>query len=186
MKDKRKEESSLSPTRIWINGVHQNVKINKVIGIKSLMMITNDVTNVIFQSDEYYAPLREYAIRYAIVSNCTDYELDKDVEKSFDVLFGTDLFDTVCGAIEKESLDMCMRVINDQIGYEISLRMYMAKKELNDAVEKIVRITDNYEAFMDSIQKIAGPDMFELAELLKNSARHVIDATNEYQEKESE
>lgn len=151
-----------------------DVVVTPTLSFADAVDFVNSVKDTMFQSDGgYRAVLREFAIRHVTMVRFTNVRLPKDVTKEYEILFGTDLYKMVVDAIDADFYGMLIDAVDDQVGYEIEMTMSDARKEVADAVKVLTDVTNAYATFMDTVQKLAGPEVFELANKLKSSARDV-------------
>ena len=149
------------------------------------MDFVDSVINLTFDEEgNYYSVFADFALRRYTILYYTNMTLPDDMSKQYELLYGAHVYDVIAENINNEQRYHILDAVNRQMRFEEQKILSSARAEVNNAVEQISKLADRYEAFMETAQKLAGPDLFDLAKRLQNSASNVIDATTEFQRKD--
>lgn len=161
-----------------------DVAVVPILGMQESIDFTRAFVNTVFQNDgSYYAALQEFALRHATLVFYTNMTMPNDASKEFDLLMGTDVYDRVVELIDSNHYSIIVKAALEQLDYEYDLRMSDTRTSVDNAVSEMKRLAQNYETFMDSVQKLVGPELFKLAKRLKASAGNVTDAAAEFRQR---
>ena len=149
------------------------------------MDFVDSVINLTFDEEgNYYSVFADFALRRYTILYYTNMTLPDDMSKQYELLYGTHVYDVIAENINNEQRYHILDAVNRQMRIEEQKILSSARAEVNNAVEQISKLADRYEAFMETAQKLAGPDLFDLAKRLQSSASNVIDAATEFQRKD--
>ena len=149
------------------------------------MGFVDSVINLTFDEEgNYYSVFADFALRRYTILYYTNMTLPDDMSKQYELLYGTHVYDVIAENIDNEQRYHILDAVNRQMRFEEQKILSSARAEVNNAVEQISKLADRYEAFMETAQKLAGPDLFDLAKRLQSSASNVIDAATEFQRKD--
>lgn len=149
------------------------------------MDFVDSVINLTFDEEgNYYSVFADFALRRYTILYYTNMTLPDDMSKQYELLYGTHVYDVIAENINNEQRYHILDAVNRQMRFEEQKILSSARAEVNNAVEQISKLADRYEAFMETAQKLAGPDLFDLAKRLQSSASNVIDAATEFQRKD--
>lgn len=141
------EHCEKNSTVEW-NGL--SIEIQKNIGLEEMFAFVDDVASACFDSTGAYSPKRKkFMIRAAVVELYTNLSLPSSVKKQYDLLYGTDLFDTIVQNIDQSQLADIVDAINEGIKLVTDTGVATVTKKMDEIVngfEKVGKdISDMFE-----------------------------------------
>lgn len=143
------DEHRQEPCDIEWNGM--NVHIRPMLGAADAMSFIQIASDACFDKDtqEYTPEVKDFTIRANIVTFYTDVQLPPEIDKAYEVLYGTDIVHMILEHVDAEQMAVMVDAINEKV-----------KRRANAAVEAANRqVTELYNAMSELRDGITG--MFE-------------------------
>lgn len=154
------ENFDKTTTQEW-NGLEIEVKRN--LSVVEMMAFVDNVSKACFSDkDATYTPeMKDFAVRVAIIELYTNITLAQNIHKKYDVIYGSNILDTVLGCIDQTQFNAMMRAVEDKTSHLANANVEMINRQMNelyasfDNLQK--KLSDLFEGIgEDDIKNIAG------------------------------
>ncbi len=123
------------------NGVE--LEINPYLPFYEMMEMVGDVVGSCFHGDgDYYPELMDFAFRTNVLLRYTNLLLPDDLEKKYNMVYGTDFVEFVLEHVHQNQLKAIIKAINKKIEYLCSANMNALRSEAARLLESIDRLND--------------------------------------------
>lgn len=120
--------------------------------LSDTIQIADDVASGCFLDDDRYVPeIKEFLFRRAIVERCTNLRLPQNIEKQYELLMGTDLFDALGEVYDDDQLDAMMEPIDDKIDHMRDMQLATERARLNELIAQFKQIGENIESLFGGV-----------------------------------
>lgn len=111
-----------------------DVEIKKSIDLHLAYEFVNQVVNSCFDEDDggYIPEIKDFAIRACTVEKYTNITLPENVEKLYDLMYMTDIYDLVRDKINRKQLNALVRAVDDKIEYRTDSGIMVIRKAADD------------------------------------------------------
>lgn len=140
----------------------KNITVKKTIGLTEMLSFVDNVVNGCFEKESgaYMPEVFTFAVYKGLIDYWTDYKLPSDVQKMFDLLFGTDLVEKVLCEVDEtqykgavDSAKEKCRHLADMLIDGISERV----EEMLNGIKELVSLAESAGEMInsESVEKIA-------------------------------
>jgi len=136
-----------------------------------------------FKDKQYRAWFREYATRRTVIDTYTDIRMPEDVNRAFDFIMGTDVYEGVVSNIDEDQYTMLITAVDEQIDALIEQYNSSREQELDEALTMLRIVAQKYNELIVLCNEIAGDEIKGLAARLQESAKDVTDEVAAVREK---
>lgn len=147
------------------------VTVRRILPFREVLAFVNSVVNSCFTSDtgDYVPEAREFAIYSNVLEKYANFTMPKKLEKQYELIYGTDAFETVREYIDPVQFQSICRAIDEKVRYRTQTNI--------DAVQKQI---DELSAVCEHIQKrisetFEGVSKDDIGTLIKALGDHGID-----------
>lgn len=175
-------KSSEKETVVDWNGSELHIKKN--ISYAETVQFVNEAANVCFgDSGEYHPENLNFAFRAGAVMHYTNATVPTDGEKAYALLYGTDIYDILCGKVNQAQLDMIREAIECRIGYLIDMRTHEIASAIADLRDLMQGITEKVRDVTAGVGDLDGEQVKKfietVSELGKIDEGKLVDALSE-------
>lgn len=148
---------------------HEDIEIvvRRVLPLRDVMQFVEDVVSscVDRTTGDYIPEVQAFATRASVLTQYANFTLPKDSEKQYEIVYNTDAFQQVLGAIDRVQYDEILYAINERIKHELAMIESSMAGQIADVVAKFDRLMEGSEVMFGSVN---GEDM---SALIRNLAR---------------
>lgn len=145
------------------------------VGLAEFAGAVEGIAESCFKGGAYKAWARDFATRNSIITTYTNITLPKNINKCFDLIMNTPVYEAVVSYIDPEHLQRLEVAVDEQIDAMCEQYHSTREYELAQALASLKAIEKRYREILTLCETIAGDDMRALAEQLQGSARNVKD-----------
>lgn len=130
------------------NGIE--ITIRNTISLNEMVDFVSVVYNSCFSSDGEYMPEAwDLAFRSEVINKYTNITLSASINKRYEMLYATDVFDTVRSHINCDQLDAIDQAILNKIGHRRAM-------DISDFEKRQDKILRSFEALQAQFEKLFG------------------------------
>lgn len=113
------------------NGLEVEIRKNLTLG--EILLFARCVTEACFDKDmiDYKPEKKDFAIRTLTVLFYTNISLPKDVYKQYDLIYGSDIFETIIANINRDQFRTLVDAIDDKIANAADSNAALLNKQMN-------------------------------------------------------
>lgn len=121
-----------------------NIRIKKRLSLAEMLSFVNEVVEscVDVPSGEYLPELREFAIRANVLTRYANFTLPTNVERKYELVFGTSAYETVICYIDTNQLNEIRDVIDRRVSYVISAMTSAVSFKTTEMLDKVGELTN--------------------------------------------
>jgi len=97
-------------TQVVWNGI--TITVRKMLGLEELPQFISTVLDTCWVGEYYAKEMVDFVLRCAVIAMYSNVTLPDDSEIRYKILYGTDLYNTVCDAINYDQLESLQKSIN--------------------------------------------------------------------------
>lgn len=121
------------------------LKVNRRLGLDKMLAFVNNVVSICFNDDGDYMPqVHEFVFRVNVLNMYTNLTMPKDINRQYDLCYGTDAYDLVYEHISGEQIQDIRDAIDKSISYRIGQKKF----------EKINQSADIKNSILESIDTL--------------------------------
>lgn len=135
--------------------------VKRCIDLDEMIVFVNSVAESCFEDGgkEYRPEAKDLAVRNKIVELYSNVDLPHDLRAKYDILFGTDLVDTILAHIDMEQFNSIDNAIYEKINYLTDLNIQMLGGKVKESIDIIMNLA---KGFGDMFGGIEGDDIQKL------------------------
>ena len=123
------------------------VTVRKNISFTEQVKMIDDIVHIVTDG-EYMAASYDYALRKNVVLYFTNITLPDNVDRAFDILFCTDIYDKIIDHIDREQLMSIESAALEQISYVNDTQKSYLMQRIDDLAMNVSRIIDELEPIL--------------------------------------
>lgn len=131
------------------------IHIKHVLDFAEMMSFVNGVVSGCFaKSDNHYMPeVRDFYLRYFIVESYTNIELPDSIEEKNQVLYGSNLVDTVLCNVDMGQYHAIVSAIDKKIAYFVNANVKQITDEVNLVSSHLNKLYDDLSETFSGIDR---------------------------------
>mgnify|MGYP001137907704 CR=1 FL=1 len=162
-----KETSKRVTTQDWQS---KELVIKNYLSLKEMLQFVDSVVKSCFSEDGEYLPeIKEFAINKSMIEIYSNFRLPDDVNLCYDILYGTDIVNTVYEVVGGNQFDEIVTAIDTKIANILKTKESLISKQFNELYNSMSNITKSFE------EKFTDVDSGTIANLNKAIAGNRID-----------
>lgn len=124
--------------------------------LKEVMEFVRSVSNSCLseESSDYIPEARDFSIRVNAFEYYTNLSLPSDINKKYDFVYGSDIFDIILENIDMSQFNQIMKSIDERIRYAVGMRISDVHREVNE----MYAVLENLQAQFEDMFKGINPD----------------------------
>lgn len=140
-----------------------NIRIKKRLSLAEMLSFVNEVVEscVDIPSGEYLPELREFVIRANVLTRYANFTLPTNVERKYELVFGTSAYETVICYIDTNQLNEIRDVIDRRISYVISAMTSAVSFKTTEMLDKVGELTNKVGDSINEMNPEELDKMFE-------------------------
>lgn len=126
---------------------------------ESMEFVQNTVSSCLADEDSEYLPeIKEFAIRNNAFMFYTNLTLPSDVNKKYEFVYGSDIFDIILENIDIKQFNDMLRAIEGKIHYLVSMRVSDVHRQVNEMYALIENLQSKFEEVFSEVDadKLSG------------------------------
>lgn len=129
------------------------VKCKNRISAAEMVAVVDGVTAGCFSDEdgEYMPEMKDLLIRAHYVQVYTNIRLPQNIEKMYDILIGSDLFNSICQHINQEQSSMMLAAIDEKLRHQSSVDIEMTKRNIMDLMAQFEQYTNQMTTAFDGL-----------------------------------
>ena len=171
-KDKRVSVSALDDTMKEIHSVQVSPKkyewrgveisVKPFASVRDMVDIPRYVIDVLFTDEGTYVPsLKRFAVMSAFVEFFTNITLPQNIDKRFDFLYHTDIYEFVKERVDKLQCSDILDAIDEAIDYRCESELSRERGLLNDVIAQFNRMNDEMNNLMGGVSNTDVANVFK-------------------------
>lgn len=158
---KKKESVSISQLDKILGGAERErdieycgiqIRVRTLLDFAEYIQLVDGVVESCFGEDNDYRPeIREFAMRFGIVSSYTNVRLPKDTGHKYEVLYLTDLVDVVKSAIIPAQLKDIEDAVDREIEHRLRMSAASAEEKANIVVSKLNELLEGAQQLFSGL-----------------------------------
>lgn len=155
-----------------------DVQIKHSLSFIEMMEFVESVTKTCFTSetDTYIPEVKDFAIKSNIVDRYTNLSLPNNLEHRYEIIYHTDIIETVTGLVNPQQFNEMMTAIDAKIKNRARINNEQVNKHISDLYFALNNLQTQMEQLFGNID---GTEMSELVKALTNGnvdERKLVDA----------
>lgn len=148
-----------------------DVQIKRSLSFVEMMEFVESVTKTCFTSetDTYIPEAKDFAVKSNIVDRYTNLSLPNNLEHRYEIIYHTDIIETVLGYVNPQQFNEMMAAIDAKIKNRAQLNIEQVNKHISDLYSAL----DNLQTQME--QLFGNIDNNEMSAMMKALANGNID-----------
>lgn len=140
------------------------IRVKSTLPFEDMVAFVQSSTLSCFSDDtgEYMPTSKDFVIRHALISYYTDICLPKNVHKSYDFLYRTDIVPFIIQNINEEQLSLMIKSINDKVEYIAQSNIEALSRQMGDIVAKFSDLEERLDGMFKSMDKDAITKVLEV------------------------
>lgn len=158
-----------------------NIRIKKRLSLAEMLSFVNEVVEscVDIPSGEYLPELREFAIRANVLTRYANFTLPTNVERKYELVFGTSAYETVICYIDTNQLNEIRDVIDRRVSYVISAMTSAVSFKTTEMLDKVGELTNKVG---DSINEMKPEELDKMFEGTLSGITKILEREDEAEE----
>lgn len=146
-----------------------NITINRILSLKSMMTFVDSVIKNCFgkEDGEYRPEVKDFAVRNCIIKHYTNISLPSNIEKRYDLLYRSDLLNTVMNNIDQSQFSAMVRAIEEKLSHLAQANIEAINRQMNEL----------YTSFANLGKQLSGVDAEALNGVMNALSNGKIDET---------
>lgn len=154
------------------------IKIKKTLSLDETMTFVDAVVGSCFVANgaEYIPEVKDFVIGRCVLNLYGNFRLPDNVQHSYNIVYCTDIVDTILKHINKNQFDSIIAAINAKIEYKIRINTDILYKQVNESVSSVENMSKQLlEIFggvtsddISDVVKAIGNGKFDLDTVLQN------------------
>ena len=126
-----------------------NLEIKRTINFENAMRFVDGVVSIVYDSEtgSYTPELKDLGIRKSVIDLYTNVELPTDIEECHEVLYETNLFESVLNLINGRQFNMLVASIEEKLSYITQTNIDIINRKVNE-------LTSVFESFMKNFDGV--------------------------------
>lgn len=137
-----------------MNGVEDVViTIRRTLPLKDMMQFIENVVSscVDAQTASYTPEIKEFVIRSEVLTTYANFNLPSNVEKQYELVYGTDAFAQVAEYINWGQLAEIRAAIDSRIEHEVKMIETVLAAKTNEMIARVENMVEQFEAAFGGI-----------------------------------
>ena len=155
------------------------IEVQHRLPIKNTISFVNDVVNMCtdVEAGTYRPELLEFATRCAILMAYAGFEIPKDFDKAYRVVFETDIIEVIMHHIDTRQLEMLKDAVREEICHVARMMTATATSEM---IKLVAKMEEMVEHSTEVTKQLHSGDLQEAFANVLNIYQHIeeADATN--------
>lgn len=146
-----KDTYEANKTIVWHG---QELVIKHSLSFHEMLKFVDSVVKSCFLQDtgDFTPEIKEFAIRSNLVDMYTNVSLPDPLEHQYQLLYQTDIIDTITENIDEEQYFGMIRAINDKLDHLAKARIEMLQKKFDEAVTAVNGIVESMSGLVDGLE----------------------------------
>lgn len=146
-----------------------NITINRILSLKSMMTFVDSVIKNCFgkKDGEYRPEVKDFAVRNCIIKHYTNISLPSNIEKRYNLLYRSDLLNTVMNNIDQSQFDEMVKAIEEKLSHLAQANIEAINRQMNEL----------YTSFANLGKQLSGVDAEALNGVMNALSNGKIDET---------
>ncbi len=146
------------------------IEVKKRLDMKHAMQFVQDIVSTCFDEEEatYIPEIFDAAIRIGTLMHYAGFDVPKDADKAFTVVYNTDLFDRVLTIIDKKQFEELITGAKRKMAFKRDLLVSTAAQKVLELITKMDDVLGRGVKVMESVN----------AEELSNTMKEITDKIN--------
>ena len=146
-----KDTYEANKTIVWHG---QDLVIKHSLSFTEMLKFVDSVVKSCFLQDtgDFTPEIKEFAIRSNLVDMYTNISLPDPLDHQYQLLYQTDIIDTIEENIDEEQYFGMVRAINDKLDHLAKARIEMLQRKLDDAVTSVSGIVSSFESLISGLE----------------------------------
>lgn len=125
------------------------VEVRRTINFENAMRFVDGVVSITYdnQTGSYTPELKDLGIRKSVIDLYTNVELPTDIEECHEVLYETNLFESVLNLINGRQFNMLVASIDEKLNYITQTNIDIINRKVNE-------LTSVFESFMKNFDGV--------------------------------
>lgn len=141
-----------------LDGVSMTVK--RTLSLMEMMQLVQDVVSTCVPGDGEFRPeMRDFALRAGVLSSYANFNMPKDLNKQYELLYGTDAFDQVVANVNQAQFSHIIFAINERISHERSKMESQSGIRALEILNKVEELSGLLESVFNGIDSAAWTDV---------------------------
>lgn len=114
--------------------------VRRSIPVEAMLQFVRDVVEPCFLDDGTYLPeIQGFAFRCALLEYYTNIRLPQDIDKRAEIVYGTEVVDSVISVASAAQIDELRLAIEMKIDHMLNTDITYTRNKLNEAIEALTR-----------------------------------------------
>ncbi len=124
-----------------------NLKINHCISLENMFEFVDSVVKSCFNDEDnsFLPEAKDFAIRVYTVEFYSNISLPSSVQEKYNILYRTDLVNTIKDNIDDAQFHSILQSINEKISYIAQTNIEMITKQVNNLYESLNNLSEQFE-----------------------------------------
>lgn len=163
-----------------------SLDIKQDLGFNEAMDFVSRIVSSCYNEEtgEYMPEAYDFVSRYMVVifyGGVTEFEdVDANMEKVYDVLYKTDVYETIVAEIDEAQYKALLDAASKKIKYYVDMELATASKKMQEVLDKIDAMTTASEGVFNEINSAPFQDMIKR---ISNSDGNITDISKHLAEK---
>ena len=133
------------------------IEVSERVGYADMVGLITQVSEAVFGEDGAFHPeAEEFAIRLAVIALYTNLTIPANIEKRYDMAFGTDVYDKIEEAIDPIQIKMIRDAVERRVGMRARAgveNVVRQAAEVSDAILQLKdKLDDQFSALLGDIE----------------------------------
>lgn len=167
--------ASLMPKRelisVQINGMDEiELQVLPYLTFEEAMTFVNDVASSVIDEKkmEYTPEAYEFAIRLKVMEIYCGIRVPSKLDKAYEVLFGTNIFDSVMDAINITQYNQMIEAIYNRVEYYKSMMTAVAGDKVRKMMDEVTKMMEDGERVLQQASELDLGNLVQMVNILKD------------------
>lgn len=152
-----------------VNWYDLDIECKKFLCFDDAISFSNHICDLCFlESGEYVPEMFDFALRSCVVEYYTNVSLPNNIDKRYEIVYGTDLYYTIYNKVDFAQLDELINCAFKRVSRRLELDKEDIKNRLNVLIEKFDDIADEISSVYENVDSDTMNSIANVAANLEN------------------
>lgn len=144
-----KEHYQNERTIEWHDAV---VRVKPTLSLSEMLAFVDDAAGSCFHDRMGFMPeVMDFVIKSNILTRYANFSMPDDLEHRYQMIYGTDIVDTVCGAVNTAQLDEIIKAVNSKIRFQCDSKADLIQERVGAVLDAMEKMRDSTKEIFDGI-----------------------------------
>lgn len=131
-----------------------DVRVKRTLPITDMLAFVDDVVTSCFHDKLGFMPeVKDFLIKSNILTRYANFAMPDNLERRYQMIYGTDAVDAVCAAIDPTQLQEIVNAINSKIRFLCDSKATLIQQRINDVLDVMEEMRNNTRDIFDGLSQ---------------------------------